>query len=184
MIITISGSLGSGKSTVAKILAKKLQLTHHSLGDLQRELAKEKGLTLEELGELEKKDKTLDNELDDKQKKLGEEEDGFVIDGRLSFHFIPHSLKVYIDADESTRAERILQEVKKGNRDEEKASDVQGIIRKMRTRKKLEIERFGTFYNVNPHDTHNYDLLIDSTDIPAEEVAEKIIEFVNKKTYK
>ena len=42
MIIAISGKAGSGKSTVAKLLASKLRLRHYSIGDLMREMAKEK----------------------------------------------------------------------------------------------------------------------------------------------
>jgi len=35
MIITIAGEGGSGKSTVARILAKKLDYKHYSTGDLR-----------------------------------------------------------------------------------------------------------------------------------------------------
>ena len=36
MKITISGKAGSGKSTIARGLAKKLELKHYSIGDLMR----------------------------------------------------------------------------------------------------------------------------------------------------
>src|SRR3989338_745030 len=101
MIITISGKAGSGKSTVAKIIAAKLNLAHYSIGDLMREMAKEKDISLIELNNLAEKDKTIDKELDDKLIKLGKEKKDFVIDGRLTAFFIPHAdLKVFLDADE------------------------------------------------------------------------------------
>ena len=49
MIITISGTPGSGKSTVAKMIATKLGFKHYSTGDFMRQMAKERGISLEEL---------------------------------------------------------------------------------------------------------------------------------------
>ena len=45
VVIIISGSPGSGKSTVAKNLAKKLGLRHTSAGDKMREIAGNKDIT-------------------------------------------------------------------------------------------------------------------------------------------
>ncbi len=39
MIITIAGMPGSGKTTVAKILADKLNLKRYSMGDLRGKMA-------------------------------------------------------------------------------------------------------------------------------------------------
>ncbi|MBI2654170.1 nucleoside monophosphate kinase [Candidatus Woesearchaeota archaeon] len=87
MRITISGKAGTGKSTVAKLLAHKLNLKHYSIGDLMRAMAKEKGITLLELNQLAEQDKSIDLELDDKLKELGQEKDNFVVDGRLTAFF-------------------------------------------------------------------------------------------------
>jgi len=48
MIITISGLPGSGKTTVAKKLSKKLNYEFISVGDLKGQFAKEKGMTIDE----------------------------------------------------------------------------------------------------------------------------------------
>jgi cytidylate kinase len=42
MIITIAGTVGSGKSTVGRIIAKRLGLKHYSIGDLMREMAEQR----------------------------------------------------------------------------------------------------------------------------------------------
>ena len=89
MIITISGIAGSGKSTVAKLLAKKLNYKHYSIGDFMRQIAKERKLTLLELSKQAEKDNSIDKELDKKQIELGKTKDNFVIDSRLGFHFCP-----------------------------------------------------------------------------------------------
>jgi len=117
MIITISGKAGSGKSTVAKEVAKHLKLQHYSMGDLQRKYAKEKGITIEELGKLEAKDNKIDKEVDAYQTKLSEQEDDFIIDGWISFHFIPKSIKIFLNCDEDVGAKRIFSDTTSGKRD-------------------------------------------------------------------
>lgn len=177
MIITISGTAGSGKSTVAKLLAQKLNYKHYSTGDFMRDMAKNRGVSLEELGDEAKTNPQIDKDLDARQIKLGREEDNFVIDGRLSFHFIKNSIKIFIDADVEARAKRIMKDL----REEENAVDVEEMSEKIRKRQDVEIIRYQKYYGLNPYDKTNYDVLIDSTDITAEQVAEKILEFIEKR---
>lgn len=110
MIITISGTAGSGKSTVAKLLAKELDLKHYSIGDLMRKIAEERGLTLLELSKKAEESPDIDQELDKSQIELGKKQDNFVIDGRLSFHFIPSSYKVFLKVSDNEAAKRIFNE--------------------------------------------------------------------------
>ena len=74
MIITIAGTAGSGKSSVGKLLAKRLNYKHYSMGDLQRNIAEEQGISLLELSKLEEKDRSIDEEVDQRQISLGREE--------------------------------------------------------------------------------------------------------------
>ena len=46
MHITITGRLGSGKTTVARMLAEKRSYTYYSTGNIMRELAAEAGLSI------------------------------------------------------------------------------------------------------------------------------------------
>ena len=68
MIIAISGLHGTGKSTVAKKIAEDLGLEFYSTGNMFRELAVDKGITIEELSIMAENDKKIDFELDDKVK--------------------------------------------------------------------------------------------------------------------
>lgn len=184
MIITISGKAGSGKSTIAGGLAKKLELKHYSIGDLMRQLAREKRMSLNELSKLAEKDESIDLELDKKQIEL-RDQDNFVIDGRLTAHFLPYAdLKVFLDCDDKVRAERIL----KDNRSDEKSKDIKGLIKKIRQREHSERKRYKKLYNIDYHDEKLYDLVIDTTKLSIMEVVEKIIRLVwlstNQKTYK
>ena len=171
MIITISGKAGSGKSTVAKEVAKKLGLKHYSIGDLMRQLAKEKKMSLNELSRLAEKDKSIDMELDKKTIEL-REEDNFVIDGRLTAYFLPYAgLKVFLDCDDEVRAERIL----KDRRSDEKSKSLKELVKKIRQREKSERKRNDKLYSVDYHDKKLYNLIIDTTNLGIKEAVDKII---------
>ena len=60
MIITISGSAGSGKSTIVVMISKKLNIKRYSVGDFRRNLAKEKNITLEQLNKIGEKEDFTD----------------------------------------------------------------------------------------------------------------------------
>ena len=175
MIITISGIAGSGKSTVAKLLAKKLNYKHYSIGDFMRELAKERNTTLLELSKQAEKDQSIDKELDKKQTELGKTQDNFVIDSRLGFHFIKNSKKIFLEVQLNEAAKRILKE----KRQHEQYKDIQESIEKIKTRISSEDKRYRGYYNIDYHNKNNYDLVIDTTNIKPEEVVEKIIKTIN-----
>ncbi|MAE42315.1 cytidylate kinase [Candidatus Woesearchaeota archaeon] len=174
MIISISGKAGSGKSTVAKQLAKQLNLKHYSIGDLMRQIAKEKHISLFELGKLAERDKTIDTELDRKQMAL-REEDEFVIDGRLSAYFIPNSdLKVFLDCDDKVRAERI----KKEGRKDEFSTDINETVKQIKERELSERKRYKKYYNVDYSDKELYGLIIDTTNLSVKQVVDGIMKAV------
>jgi len=177
MIVVIGGKAGAGKSTIAKQLANKLDLKHYSMGDLQRQIAEKRGITLLELGELEEKDPKIDKELDQKQTQLGENQDNFIIDGRLSVFFIPNAdFKIFLEADDSTRAQRILND----KRSEEKATNIQEIINNIRKREESEGTRFKKYYNMDCYDKSKYDGVIDTTRLTVEDIVDQIYKLIKK----
>jgi len=174
MIITISGIAGSGKSTIAKLLAKKLNYRHYSIGDFMREIAKERNLTLLEISKQAEKDKAIDKELDKKQIELGKTQDNFVIDSRLGFHFIKNSIKIFLEVNLNEAAKRIFKE----KREHEQYSDIQESIEKIKTRIKSEDKRYRGYYNVDYQNKNNYGIIIDTTNIKPEEAVEKILKII------
>jgi len=176
MIITISGKAGSGKSTAAKELAKKLKLKHYSIGDLMRQIAKEKNMSLNELSKSAEKDKSIDLALDKKQIELRDKTD-FVIDGRLTAYFIPYAnLKVFLECNDKVRAERIL----KDKREDEKSKSINELTKKIKKREQSERKRYKKLYNVDYYDKKLYDLIIDTTNLSINGVLEKIIKSINE----
>jgi len=183
MIITLSGYPGSGKSTVGKILAKKLGYKRYSIGDLQRRLASENGMRLDEWNALEETDDSHDRKIEDYQKKLGKEEDDFIIDGRLSWYCIPHALKVFLDVDPNEGARRIFEHAKKGSRpDEKKYDSLEEVKEQARERVASENKRYESYYETRWDDKNKFDLVVDTTSIPPEEVVERILEAVKTHT--
>jgi len=179
MRIAISGKAGSGKSTVAKLLSQKLNLKHYSIGDLMRAMAAEKGMALLELNKLAEKDKSIDFELDNKLKELGKTKDNFVVDGRLAAVFIPDAeFRVFLDADDRIRAERIL----KDRRQQEKNYDLGQTIKNIRKREESEKKRYMEYYKVDYLDKKLYNYVIDTTSLSPNQVVDKITEFVKQKS--
>ena len=167
--ITISGTPGSGKTTVAKLLEKKLGLKYVYLGMIFRELAKKYNMSLEDFGKYCEEHSEIDKELDNKQidiLKKGE----VILEGRLAGWLalrnkIP-AFKVLIDADLETRVKRII------NREE---GSVEKRKKEIKKREKSEAKRYKEYYGINLKDKSIYDIVIDSSNKTPEEIVELII---------
>lgn len=171
MIISIGGNMGSGKSTLAKKLAETLGWPRYYMGGLRREAAAKKGLTLAEYNKLGEIDPQTDLEVDEYQKKLGETEDNFVIEGRTSWHFIPQSLKLYIDVSDDEGARRIFEAGRNG--EDNSVKTLKDALISLKTRKESDRKRYLKYFGINTYDLNNYDHIIDSTKLTREEVFEK-----------
>jgi cytidylate kinase len=172
--ITINGIPGSGKSTVAKLIAKKLKLKYYGMGQMRREIAKEKGMTIAELNKIGEKEAWTDNAVDDFQKKLTGK-DNFIADGRLSWYFIPNSVKVFLKVKPEIGAERIFNE----KRQEERYKNVREEMKSLRERLNSDVKRYRKYYGIkNIYALKNYDIVIDTSYLTikkAEETAFRMI---------
>jgi len=177
-VITISGPAGSGKSTAAKLLAKKLNYNHYSMGDLRKKMAEEQGISLAELNKIGEKEDFTDKEVDNYQIKLGKNENNFVIDGRLSFHFIPQAINIYITADVKERARRIYIDERKT----EKFNSLKETRKALIERDKSDKKRYLKYYNVDPHDKTCFDHIMDTTYLTPEETVNLILKKLKPKS--
>jgi len=163
-IITISGQPGSGKSTTADAVAKLLKYERFSSGDLMREIAKKRQVTIGELNFLAEKDTSIDEELDSRLRELGEKRDKLVIDSRLGFYWIPNSFKVYLDLDLSIAASRIFADMNENRtKSGETADSAYDVEVSIRSRLYSERKRYEALYGVNPYKLHHYDLIVDTS---------------------
>lgn len=168
MIITINGDIGSGKSTVGKLLAKKLNVPYYSTGNILREIATNRDMTILELMSAAKTDPSIDYDIDEYQKNLPSTVESFVIEGRLGWHFIPQATKLYLTVDIKEAARRIFEGQKKHERDSEiEYQTIDEVVAMIKDRATCDLDRFQTLYGVNPMDHSNYDHVIDTTnDLP------------------
>ncbi len=176
MIITIAGDPGSGKSTVAKILAGKLDMDYFSTGELFRKIAEDMNMPLLELTKKAEQNPHYDKVIDEYQQKLGREEDNFILEGRLGFYFIPKSVKICLKVSSAEAARRIYSDKRKG----ENNSSIEDTLRNIIIREKSEKKRFRKLYGVDIDDESNYDFVINTTNISAKRVVEKIMNFLKK----
>jgi predicted cytidylate kinase len=183
MIITISGVPGSGKTSAGRAVAKRLGMRFFSIGELRAKMAEDRGMTIDELNAHGEKDHTTDTDIDEYQKKLGETGDHLVVEGRLSWRFIPRSFKIFLtcDFDEATR--RIYLAKQDGDRsDEAHFADAQEARARLEARIASDARRYKTIYGVDYQDPSHYDLVIDTTASKSpEETAEKILGSLNEK---
>jgi predicted cytidylate kinase len=181
MIITLGGLPGAGKSTIKNMLASELGLKAYSMGDMRGEMAKSRGLNIDQLNEIGLTDASTDTEVDEFQKTLGEEQDDFVIDGAMSWFFIPHSKKIYLAVDPTVAAERIFadRENNPNRTDEPDYASIEDTVKALAARASQNDARYKKWYGASYLDTKNYDLIIDTTKLSADEVLQQILTFIS-----
>ncbi len=110
MLITISGLPGSGKTTVARLVARDLGLEHVYAGDVFRKQAEAHGLSLEEYARRAEGDHSIDRALDE-QMRARARRGNAVLEGRLAAFMAEQAgvpaLRIFLDAAEGVRAARI-----------------------------------------------------------------------------
>lgn len=183
MIITISGKPGSGKSTLAKMLAKKLGYKRYYMGGMRREMARTRGLTLQQLNVLGETEAWTDKEVDDFQKHLGETEDNCIIEGRTSFLFIPHSLKVFIDVEPARGAERVFHDLQKSADERNEDSDLTSVAAVLEShvrRIASDMKRYENYYHTNIYDLSHYDYVLDTTHLNIQQCFDELYAFIAK----
>ena len=167
MIITVSGPHGTGKSTYAERLAVSLRVRHISAGALFRRIAKEKKLSLEELGERALEDSSIDKLVDERT--MAEAEKGnVVVDGQLAGWVLKGraDLRIYLTAPEDVRLERIAKRDK---------VTLQEARLQTEQRESVQRERYSRHYGFQVEDRSIYHLVFDTSLGSIEETAKVLL---------
>ncbi len=182
MIITFSGAPGSGKSTVAEWLAKKLAWPRYYMGGIMRQMAAKRGLTIAGYNKLCEHDPEADLEVDNYLKELGQKNENCIIEGRTAWHFIPQSLKIYINVSIQVAAERIFKERQSDNQrnEGEKPVSIEEVLASIKDRIASEDFRYRTYYQIDYRNPENYDLYLDTSNLSREQVFQKVFDYVIK----
>jgi cytidylate kinase len=171
-IITLSGDIGSGKSSVATELQKLTGYDIIGTGKIQRAIAERRGLTTLELNKISETDRSVDDEIDNYVIETGKTQDRLIIDSRLAWHFIPAAFKVYLSVDPVIGAERVFS----AGRSDENNPSLEATLQNNLKRQSYEDQRFYKLYNVHFRLYDNYDLIVDTSYTAPETIARKIYE--------
>ncbi len=185
VLVTLSGSPGSGKSTAAKIVCEILGGERIYVGQIRRDMARNAGMTIEQFNEyaLEhpETDVNVDKEVAARARHLYAAGKSVIVEGRTQFHFLPESVKVYICTEVAEAARRILEDLKEQalhDRNETPVDTLEEMMEKVRRREENDAERYLKFYGVDHRDQSKYDCVIDSTRLSKEAVVDHVLRFI------
>ncbi len=175
MLMSITGRLGSGKSTVCNILKEKYGFEIYSTGAVQREYARGLGISTLELNQRMEEHPNLDAEIDNMVTKisLDRAEEKLIFDSRMAWHFAKNTFKIFLTIEPKEAACRVM---KNQRGDEEKYSCVDEACDKLVERSKIERARFKEIYGVDYYDYNNFNIVIDTTSKTPDEVVALIVE--------
>ncbi len=170
MELTIGGPIGSGKSTVARMLSASLKTKYVSTGDIFRESAKEHGMSVEEFNVYAEAHHEIDIELDNRLLETMQNGDNMVIDSRLagwlSYKRGIQAFRIFVTADLAVRVERIMQR--------------EGISRdiareRLIFRETSERRRYQAIYQIDIADTSIYDISLDTGKLSPHQAVSEIV---------
>ncbi len=174
MHITITGRLGSGKSTVCRVLADKYGYEIYSTGKIHRQIAAEKGLSALEMNRLMATDLSFDHMIDDAVSRISREnaQRTLIFDSRMAWHFACDSFKVFMHIDPAIAARRVMRDDRGAV---ESYTDLDDARRQLLARATEENTRYKRIYGADNLDYRNFDLIVDSATISPEALAELIL---------
>jgi cytidylate kinase len=170
--IAVSGKSGCGNTTVSKMAAESLGLRF--INFTFRALAEEKGLSLPEVLRRAAGDDSWDRELDERQVALARQDGGCVLGSRLAIWMLKEAdLKVYLRAKPLTRVRRILKR---------EGGEFEKVAAFTAERDQQDRERYIRIYQIDNDDYAFADLIIDTDEIDAPQIANLIIEKARQKS--
>jgi cytidylate kinase len=174
-IITLTGDLGSGKSTLSRLLIEELNYSYIYTGAIQRRIAKRLNMTTTQLNIYSETHPEIDEEIDNTFCSLGNT-GSLIVDSRMAWFFIPHSFKVYLQVDAQVAARRIMGDSERGS---EKYASIEDAVEKITLRKQSENRRYLQLYNADCSDMSNYNLVVDTSHLLPGEVLKTVLDAYN-----
>ena len=154
LFITVSGPPGCGVTTLCEALSERLDCGYVSGGEVFREIAEDRGMSLSQLTAEASSDAELDRELDRRlqgiAEKWGDADKAFILESRLAGYLAAgHAdLRIWLDAPEEVRVDR--------------TSDREEFSAEMRVREVIEEKRYAAYYGVDLSNRSFYDLAINT----------------------
>lgn len=183
MHFSITGYLGSGKTTICKKLHEQYGFERIYAGGILREIAQNMGMSILEFTKyrLENDEgKKYDQIVDDYTVRIAKEnpDKKLIFDSRLAWHFIPETFKIFVlvsPYEAALRTYLTRKEVDESYTSVEQAKEL------LVERRIAENKNYKKIYGVNCEDLSQYDLVIDTTSISTDEAVKIIMECYDKK---
>lgn len=169
--VTISGHPGSGTSTLVEGLCNHFGWSSLNGGQLFRDEANNRGLSLADFGALCAEDDSVDRHLDEvlKQKML-EENGPEVMESRLcgwwAYNLEINCVRLWINVSDDERAVRVV------NRE---GGNLAQAIEDNRKRSAIDLSRYQELYGLDPQDATPYTHVIEATSLRKEEVVAEAV---------
>lgn len=176
MHITLTGNLGSGKSTLSKILEAEYGYEIFSTGKVIRQIAEEQGVSVLEMNKLMEKDHKYDHMIDDTTARISREqkEKKILFDSRLAWNFVEESFKVFLSVSLSVAASRVLADASRGA--VESYASVEECMASLKDRAATEDRRYKEIYGIEYFNYANYNLVLDSSDCTPDILAKILVD--------
>ena len=176
--VTISGHPGSGTSTLVSLLCETKGWSSLNGGELFRQEAKRRNMSLSDFGQLCKEDLEVDRQLDAllKEEMMRTDEDApSVIESRLSgwwaYKLGLSTPRIWLEVDDIERAKRV--QAREGG-------DLNFIIEENKQRSKVDEQRFDELYGLLPQQTEPYTHIINASDLNPQEVLASVLDILEE----
>jgi cytidylate kinase len=170
LVITVSGPHGTGKSTYARALAEDMHLRYVCAGELFRELAKQRGMSLESFSRYAADNPEVDHLIDERTREEAKK-GNVVIDAQLAAWIVKDEadVRLLLFASDQVRFNRIAQR-----------DHVSFEFAKNETLAREEIQRirYKKYYGIEVSDLSIYDLKIDTGQHSIDQTRRSIVDAV------
>lgn len=178
VLLTVSGHPGSGTSTLVQSLMLRFGWDSLNGGDVFRDEAKRRGMTLGAFGELCKNEPEVDKTLDAMlQERMQGEDAAQIVESRLAGWWA-HRLelpcvRLWLDVSDEERARRVAHR---------EGLTVEEALAANTRRSVVDGERFRLLYDLVPEDPEPYTHVVDATLLNASQILEHVVALLEAST--
>ena len=108
--------------------------------------------------------------------RYNKENEDFVLDAHLGFHFVPDSIRIRLICDLEEAARRILND---SDRTAEEPKNIRSSMDASKKRRETMRKNFMNLYQVDIDEYSNFDFVLDTTALSSEEVFERVSSFID-----
>ena len=174
--VSISGHPGSGTTTLVNSLCEMMSWTTVNGGDIFRNQAKARGISLADFAEICRRDESIDRMLDAMLIESMEAEDGpEIVESRLAGWWAYRQkiscFRIWLEVSDDERARRVS---------DREGLSMEDALAANQKRLLVDRQRYESMYGIRPSDKTPYTHTIDATTLSKEEVLKVALEILKE----